>query len=142
MNKALIVMCGKKKLPGMMKALDLYRAGHFSVIRANLKKDNLFDKAKNPDIFILSAKYGLIKGEEIIEYYDERMTYEKARAYRPELHERVNNIIETHDKTLLHIGAEYKEVFTEEQLNHPKVIWTRGQMLKGFKMIKEFLNEE
>lgn len=67
MTKVVLISCVSKKLPYKAKAKDIYTSPLFKM---NLKFANSF----NPDkIFILSAKYGLVKLEEEIEPYNKTL---------------------------------------------------------------------
>jgi len=64
MKKIVLISCVKTKLPHKAKAKDLYIS---SLFRYNLK----FARQIKPDeIFILSAKYGLLELEQKIEPYE------------------------------------------------------------------------
>ena len=60
-----LIGCGKKKLPCKSKAKDLYRGDLFRKSWAVAEKE--YPKA---DMFILSAKYGLLNPDKEIEPYD------------------------------------------------------------------------
>lgn len=68
MNK-FILSCGSKKRSARTEAWNLY-TGTFFKLQLDWAKRN---GAKKNDIFILSAKYGLIRSNEIIEPYNIRM---------------------------------------------------------------------
>jgi len=78
MRKVLITACGSKKEAKAMKAGKLYKS---SRIR------HLYTKSKelNIPIYILSAKYGLVSGDEIIEPYDEIMDENKCTKLRAQI---------------------------------------------------------
>jgi hypothetical protein len=63
MNKVVLISCASKKLPHKAKAKDLYISPLF-------KKNLAFAHFLRADkIFILSAKYGLLSLEQVIELY-------------------------------------------------------------------------
>ena len=67
MKKIILISCVKKKLKSPAKAKNLYISDLF-------KKSYRYAQLLNPDnIFILSAKYGLLEPEQIIESYDETL---------------------------------------------------------------------
>ena len=66
MVKSLIVSCCQSKLPGTHKAIDIYQGKAFKLIR----KENLLDTV---DVWILSAKLGLIHSSELISWYELKM---------------------------------------------------------------------
>tara|TARA_B100001059_G_scaffold187258_1_gene189424 strand:- start:1623 stop:2042 length:420 start_codon:yes stop_codon:yes gene_type:complete len=66
MAKSLIVSCCQSKLEGTHKAIDIYQGKAFKLIR----KENLLDTV---DVWILSAKLGLIHSSELISWYELKM---------------------------------------------------------------------
>ena len=64
MNTIVLISCVSKKLPDKARAKDLYISPLF---RMNLKYAQHFSPQK---VFILSAKYGLVRLDEEIEPYD------------------------------------------------------------------------
>lgn len=67
MKRIILISCVKDKLKTPAKAKDLYISDLF-------KKSYRYAQLLNPDnIFILSAKYGLLEPEQIIEPYDETL---------------------------------------------------------------------
>ena len=67
MAKIVLISCVSKKLSHKSKAQELYISPLF-------RKNIQYAKSLNPDkIFILSAKYGLIKLEEEIEPYNKTL---------------------------------------------------------------------
>jgi hypothetical protein len=67
MKKVILISCVKEKLKIQTEAKDLYISDLF-------KKSYRYAQLLNPDnIFILSAKYGLLEPEQIIEPYNETL---------------------------------------------------------------------
>lgn len=67
-NWVIVISCGALKGTRAAPAFDMYKSAYF---RMNFRwAESVFDRRK---IFILSAKYGLIACETIIEPYDLRM---------------------------------------------------------------------
>ena len=67
MKKIILISCASKKINKKIKAQDLY-------ISALFQKNLQYAKSLNPDkIFILSAKYGLLKLDEEVEPYDKTL---------------------------------------------------------------------
>jgi len=64
MQKIFILSCGKSKLGHVSPACEMYVGDLF-------KKSLAYAKTQNPDaIYILSAKYGLLELDEVIEPYE------------------------------------------------------------------------
>lgn len=65
MNKIVLLSCGKGKLSQRTNAGEMYTGNLFT------KSRRYAEKKLNPDkLFILSAKYGLLRQDEVIEPYD------------------------------------------------------------------------
>jgi hypothetical protein len=65
----IIITCGKKKIPQKAKAIDLYTGSYFIAMRdwARIQVE------KDENIYILSARYGLINAETEIEPYEQKL---------------------------------------------------------------------
>lgn len=74
MKSLIIISCSsrKKESSGKVKAWDLYDGIFYRMLKKNNVDFNKFD------IFIISAKYGLITPDTLIEYYDQKMTKDRA----------------------------------------------------------------
>lgn len=73
----LIVACSQRKCPdpGLLPAIERYDGVNFRVLR-KAQREGYWPK--NLNMLILSAKYGLLKPDTLIEDYDLRMTREQA----------------------------------------------------------------
>ncbi len=83
----LIIACSQRKrpAPGLLPAIDRYDGPQFGVLRKFISQYP--DKVNLLDIYILSAKFGLIPSGQLIPDYDQKMTPKWAT----ELHEQVLN---------------------------------------------------
>ncbi len=116
MKKIVLISCASKKLPARAKASELYISPLF---KGNLN----YAKSLNPDkIFILSAKYGLLNLEEMIEPYNETLN-EKSKDERQEW---ANKVLE--------------KLKQEIDLNNDKIIFLAGEKYREFLLpfIKNF----
>jgi hypothetical protein len=79
----LILACSSRKRPdaALLPAVERYTGVNFSVMRKAQREGNL---PPNLDILILSARYGLLRPDTPIPYYDHRMTSMRARALQEE----------------------------------------------------------
>lgn len=108
MASLLIQSCSatKQSVETSAPALDLYDGYFFRIINKALRA-NQFQPGL--DIIIISAKYGIVKPDEEIEYYDQRMTTERAE----ELNSEVVNTIASHvtmngyEKVWINLGKDY-----------------------------------
>ena len=76
MAKVVLISCASKKLHHKSKAQDLYIS---PLIQKNLQYAKLLDPDK---IFILSAKYGLLRLDEEIEPYDKTLNKMRSNEVR------------------------------------------------------------
>lgn len=67
----LLIPCSEGKLEGTHKAVDLYKGSMLEVYRKWKPTEN------RPDVYILSAKHGIVHGETLIESYEQPMTKER-----------------------------------------------------------------
>lgn len=74
MSRLLIIACSGPKREGEHRAVDLYRGVMFNVLRKWLPREGA------PDIYILSAKFGLVPADAIIPAYEQRMTKDRMLA--------------------------------------------------------------
>jgi hypothetical protein len=85
MKRCLILGCSETKIktPAKLMALHRYDGPTFRVLRRFLA--DVWSTSARPDleIFVLSAEFGLIKGEHLIPVYDRRMTPRRAEELRP-----------------------------------------------------------
>ncbi len=90
MKRCLILGCSETKIntPDDIPAIDRYDGPAFRVLRRFLANESPTHQADSLDVFILSAEYGLITGEQDIPVYDQRMTEHRAK----ELHADVLDI--------------------------------------------------
>lgn len=106
MKKVVLISCVSKKLPYKSKAQDLYISPLFKL---NLK----YARSLNPDnIFILSAKYGLVDLEEKIEPYDKTlntMPVEEIKSWANNIIEKLKNLINLdEDRVIFLAGEKYR----------------------------------
>lgn len=70
----LLIACSGAKLHGEHRAGDLYQGVMFAVLRKWIAAAN------PPDVYIISAKHGLVHASTVIESYEQEMTQERAEA--------------------------------------------------------------
>ncbi|HGE70604.1 TPA: hypothetical protein ENX78_07200 [Candidatus Poribacteria bacterium] len=79
---AVVTACGRGKDSAPSPAWKLYKSSRIKMLYRN---------SKNYDLYILTAKYGLIKANEIIEPYNEIMNKEKAEKFAVEVAKKLNS---------------------------------------------------
>lgn len=78
MSDLLLMACSKRKrhTAGFLPAFQRYDGGTFRVVKRAQREGRA---PRNLEILIVSARYGLISSECLIEDYDQRMSIERAR---------------------------------------------------------------
>jgi len=84
MKFLLVISCSDKKNKSRepLPAIERYTGAWYGVIN-KLKRGSMFPQ--NLDIVIISAKYGLLMSNELIEYYDLTMIKERAQRLNSEI---------------------------------------------------------
>jgi len=70
LERNLIISCCPDKLEGMHQAIDIYQGRSYKLVRS--------ETLNNIRVFILSAKYGLLKSDTMIENYELKMDEERS----------------------------------------------------------------
>ncbi|MEM9539732.1 MAG: DUF6884 domain-containing protein [Cyanobacteria bacterium P01_E01_bin.42] len=103
----LIVSCSKSKRsdPDLLPAIARYDGPTFRLIRRFIK----LHPSANLDLWILSAKYGLISSDRAIADYDQKMTEIRAKELRSVACLQLNEIVGSHsyERVLLCMGKTY-----------------------------------
>ncbi|GAB6878236.1 hypothetical protein JCM17823_05100 [Halorubrum gandharaense] len=141
MSSLLVQSCSdtKNELSEPIPALELYDGYFFRIIKKARREDAL---RSDLDIRILSAKHGIVDVHEEIEYYDQRMTADRADELRPKVIDDLRRIISEneYDRVILNMGKVYKRALTgfERQINIPvhevegSGIGDKGKTLKEY----------
>ena len=106
----LILPCSKrKKKVENINALDLYDGPFYRIL-----KNYNYHKI---DIIIISAKYGLIKSNESISYYDQRMTKERAKEIAGETRSRLEAVLcsNKYESIFINLGKTYMLALDDSQ---------------------------
>jgi Family of unknown function (DUF6884) len=108
-RRILLLSCCQQKRsdPGLLPALQRYNGPAFKVVRKFLREHP--QEAQSLSIVILSAQFGLIPSSQLLPYYDQRMTSERAHELRPYvLNELIHQLQEEPARKLfLHTGKAY-----------------------------------
>ncbi|MFW6295639.1 MAG: DUF6884 domain-containing protein [Halothece sp.] len=107
LKKLLIIACSKRKRTdaSLLPAIERYDGPSFRLLRRFLQQE----PSALLDIWILSAKFGLISQDELIPNYDQRMTKERALQLQPDIVARLETIFstDTYQKFLICVGKDY-----------------------------------
>jgi len=105
----LIVSCSQRKndAPGTLPAIDRYDGPTFRTLRL-LYRNKLIPSSL--DIYIVSGKYGVIRWDEPLPFYDQRMDPSSRIAFdaRDELAELVKR---PYEDVFVNMGREYMSIF-------------------------------
>lgn len=107
LSKLLLLGCSqcKKTDEGLLPAIDRYDGPVFRLLRRYLRQET----NSSINVKILSAKYGLISDDQLLPYYDYRIT----KAQSESLHDRIVEKLETvvnskpYSKLLICLGKDY-----------------------------------
>ncbi|MCK9631042.1 MAG: hypothetical protein M0R30_05310 [Methanoregula sp.] len=103
-KKLLIIPCSKvKKNLVNTSAIELYDGPFFRMIRKYRSNDF--------DILVLSAKYGMIKGDKKISFYDQKMTIDRANELSSKITIELSQLLNEHyyEDIYINIGKIYFE---------------------------------
>jgi hypothetical protein len=108
-QRLLILSCAQRKnlQPDPLPAVLRYDGPAFRVLRRYLGTEPAPDDI--PDIFVVSAFFGLIPGNQLIPDYDSRMTRQRADELRPAIIETLGAMLsrECYTEMFLSLGAQY-----------------------------------
>ncbi|MCL4333384.1 MAG: hypothetical protein M1290_06435 [Candidatus Thermoplasmatota archaeon] len=127
-ERLLLLSCSETKKIGEGKAIDIYDGPAFKMVRKYLnQRDGI-------DVRIISAKYGIISKDKPIEYYNEKLTPEKALKYRLIYSNEINALCSNYQDIMLFGGHTYQSVFKDENIKR-----TSGRIGEQLLQLKEWL---
>ena len=132
----LILPCSKrKKKVENISALELYDGPFYRIL-----KNYNYHKI---DIIIISAKYGLIKSNESISYYDQRMTKERAKDIAGETRSRLEVVLSNnkYKSIFINLGKTYMLALDDSQdmLERYNAYYVRGRIGERLHQLKSWL---
>lgn len=127
-KRLLLLSCSQTKRPGKGKAIEIYDGPAFRVVRKYL------DISNGLDVRIISAKYGIISKDALIEYYDEKLTPEKAADYRKRYSNEIKTLRSTYSDILIYGSSTYQSVFKNVDINR-----TEGRIGEQLSQLKKWL---
>jgi hypothetical protein len=120
MNRCLLMGCSNAKVQdeGALPAIDRYDGPLFRVLRRYTREHLAEYPTDNniPDVYILSAEFGLIPGYYPIPHYDRRMTPQRAMELRPQAFVELGHILkstEDYQEIFICMGQDYLQVLNE-----------------------------
>jgi len=105
-RQLLVLGCSqaKREAPGLLPAIDRYDGSSYRVLRRYLRER---EWPASLSVAILSGKYGLVGGFTGIEYYDERMTPQRALQWAPTCKLTLKDWANDHKSIHLSLGKDY-----------------------------------
>ncbi|HZU77342.1 MAG TPA: hypothetical protein VFA70_11300 [Dehalococcoidia bacterium] len=119
MRRLLLLACSQQKRPdaGTLPAVERYDGPAYKVLRRYMRTY----PQRMPDVYILSAEFGLIRGDAPIPPYDRRMTERRARELRDQVISvlRVLDIGQRYELIFLCAGAMYRRTLPQDVVSLP-----------------------
>jgi cytoplasmic iron level regulating protein YaaA (DUF328/UPF0246 family) len=143
MNYLLVQSCSatKQKVEQPVPAIELYDGYFYRIIKNSAQYE---DGCLDIDLRIISAKHGLLRPNNEISYYEQRMNTERARELRGDIVSELKKEIEDNDykRVIVNLGKDYQEAITglSEAIDE-RVLTIEGSGIgeKGH-ILKRFLN--
>ena len=115
-RRLLILSCSQRKHPSHepLPAIERYDGPLFKVLRRYLRESS--HQARDLDVFILSAAYGLIPGDSPTPLYDRKITADRANELRPQVTAVLSDLMQTdYVEILFVLGKTYLKAFENLQ---------------------------
>lgn len=142
-RRCIIVNCSQKKRTeeGLLPAMVRYDGPLFRVIRNFLS--NSFE-SENLDVYILSAKYGVLTHNKGIEFYDQLLSNERIEELKPQIAEVLDkkHRLNQYNEVFLAVGNKYKGLLESCQslsLNNANLTVAKGGIGEKSKFLKNWL---
>lgn len=134
----LILSCSKRKKDvETARAIDLYDGPFYRTLRKH--------RPPNLDTLIISAKHGLIRADDVISPYDQRMTGDRAKELSKTVNSEIKRMIrsDSYEGIMVNLGAMYMAVLNdmEDELDQPNVTYAHGMIGERNKQLKEWLTD-
>jgi hypothetical protein len=137
----LMLGCSQKKDPSPtpLKALHRYDGVNFRVLKKFLA-ERAFSQLL--DICIISARYGLLYPDDLIEDYDVKMTSQRARDLHPEVMKRLQEQLSenSYEELFVNMGKDYLPAIDGlENLVTCPVVYAPGRIGEKMSAMKQWL---
>src|SRR5689334_8933196 len=103
MHRLLVMSCSKRKRTKTepLPALQRYDGPSFRVLRRYLAAQ----PEAPPDVYILSARFGLISARQPIPHYDHYMTAQRAAELQPPVCQALTQVLRLHDFEQIYVAV-------------------------------------
>lgn len=116
-RRLLLLSCSqrKRRTRGLLPAINRYDGPAFRVLRRYLGEP----PTVQPEVIILSAKWGLISGDTLLPHYDQQMTEQRATKLRPLIIKQLHKILEaqSYKEMFIVMSRSYFQVLTDQELS-------------------------
>ena len=141
--RLLMLGCSERKVGtcGRLPAFQRYDGPAYRVYRKFLRDDRDADSAV--DLYILSAKYGLISGDILIPDYDRQMTPERAEQLKPAVERSLDLVFTLHryDEIFVAMGKVYRDALMDFLPSDGRVIVAEGRIGEKSSALYPWLRE-
>jgi hypothetical protein len=128
-NRLLILSCSKRKADKSGKAIKVYQGVAYNQLR------NYYFKKNHLDVKIISAKYGLIDKNDIIDPYDNKMNVRSSEIYKIAFRKEFETLSKQYDDIFVFGGKNYQNVVS----GFEKFQFTQGKIGEQLHQLKEWL---
>lgn len=122
MKDLLIINCSKSKYSDVeiLPAIERYNGVGFRVVRKFLQQKN----ADYLDIFILSAKFGLISSNELIPDYDQKIDKRRSQELQSTVNAKFCELLQSgfYKRCLLCLSQDYLQIFNDYEKIIPETL--------------------
>lgn len=111
-RRLLILSCSQRKLTAenLLPAIERYNGPLFFVLRRFLRECP--HEAKQLDVYILSAAYGLVAGNSPVPFYDQKMNISRVVELQPQVNTVFSNLLQNNYASICFVlGKIYLEAF-------------------------------
>ena len=126
--RLLMLGCSERKVGtcGRLPAFQRYDGPAYRVFRKFLR--DCPDAGPPMNLYILSAKYGLISGDILIPDYDLRMTPERAEQLKPAVQKSLDLVLGLHwyDEIFIAMGKVYRAALMDSMPSDSRVVVAEG----------------
>ena len=113
-NHLLILSCSRRKKPfkELLPAVERYDGPAYQVLRKFC--NGSLPKSKSLDVYILSAKFGLINGGQPIPDYEQKMTEERLAELQPEIVSKLESLADKqrYNNIFIYAGKAYLQALS------------------------------
>lgn len=145
--RLLILSCSKRKrsAAGLQPALDRYDGPVFRVMKKFIRAHPF--EAQAVDVYVLSAKFGLIPEDHPIAYYDRRMTLQRVKRLNQRVLTELKRILikRRYIELFISVGKDYLQALDGFEPLIPdnlKVITSTGSMGRKQSELRNWLHRE